>query len=85
MVNWNIRRLSFDAGFENLQDSVQKSSERFQMDDWNVLCLQEPGLMMPPENMHKQFKCDRKGGWGASVVVHERFANRVTFNTTGTI
>ena len=45
---------------------------------------QEPGMMMPPEHMHKQFKCDRKAGWGASIIVHERFANRVTFNTTGT-
>ena len=40
--------------------------------------------MMPPEHMHKQFKCDRKAGWGASIIVHERFANRVTFNTHGT-
>ena len=55
------------------------------MDDWDVLCLQVPGMMMPPEHIHKQFKCDRKAGWGASIIVHERFVNRVTFNTTGTI
>ena len=40
--------------------------------------------MAPPANIHKQYKCNRKGGWGASVIVHERFANRVTFNTCGT-
>ena len=83
VVNWNIRRLSL-AGFEDLHDAVTKSSERLQMDDWDVLCLQEPGMMMPPEHMHKQFKCDRKAGWGASIIVHERFVNRVTFNATGT-
>jgi hypothetical protein len=40
--------------------------------------------MTLPEKPHQQYKCNRKGGWGASIIVHERFANRVTFNTHGT-
>ena len=53
-------------------------------DDWDVMCIQEPGLTIPPDNLHKQFKCNRKGGWGASIIVHERFADRVSSNTCGT-
>ena len=83
MVVWNIRRLSLDAGFESLTQSVKKSSDRLEIDDWDVMCIQEPGSMAPPDHIHKQFKCNRRGGWGASVIVHERFANRVTFNTCG--
>jgi hypothetical protein len=47
------------------------------------MCLQEPGLMDLP-GPHIQYKCNSGGGWGASIIVHERFANRVTFNTCGT-
>ena len=36
VVNWNIRRLSL-ASFDDLHDAVTKSSERLQMDDWDVL------------------------------------------------
>jgi hypothetical protein len=84
VVNWNIRRLSLDAGFVSLTQSVKKGSDRLLIDDWDVMCIQEPGLMTLPEKPHQQYKCNRKGGWGASIIVHERFANRVTFNTHGT-
>ena len=84
MVNWNIRRLNLLAGWENLRDSVESSSDRLDLDEWDVMCIQEPGQMAPPADIHKQFECNRRGGWGASIIVHERFANRVTFNTFGT-
>ena len=40
--------------------------------------------MIPPDNIHKQFKCNCKGGWVASIIVHERVADRVSSNTCGT-
>jgi hypothetical protein len=33
---------------------------------------------------HGQYKCNSGGGCCASIIVHKRFANRVTFNTCGT-
>ena len=84
MVNWNIRRRNLLAGWDELRNSVEHSSERLDLDEWDVMCIQEPGQMAPPADIHKQFKCNRRGGWGASIIVHERFANRVTFNTCGT-
>ena len=84
MANWNIRRLNLLAGWNYLRDSVESSSDRLDLDEWDVMCIQEPGQMAPPADIHKQFKCNRRGGWGASIIVHERFANRVTFNTCGT-
>jgi hypothetical protein len=44
--------------------------------------LQEPGnLVLPPT--HLQYKCKRDAGWGASIIVHEHYCNRVVFNTCG--
>jgi hypothetical protein len=72
------------TGFISLTQSVKKSSDRLLLEDWDVMCIQEPGMMATMDCAHDQYKCSRRGGWGASIIVHERFASRVTFSTAGT-
>jgi hypothetical protein len=83
MTNWNVRCLGVDDGFGDLEQSLKKSCDLLQVGNWDVLCLQEPGMMEIPKT-HLQYKCKRNGGWGASIIVHENYCNRVVYNTCGT-